>query len=94
MLDKTGRTALYKEALKQYGAKHQLVIVMEELSELTKELSKEYRGIGSREALIEELADVVLMTESLEYILNCPTGLAVAIQKKAQKLKNHLYRGK
>lgn len=37
-----------------------LIIVMEELSELTKEISKWLRGKGDRISMIEELADVNL----------------------------------
>ena len=35
-----------------------LIIVMEELSELSKEISKELRGKGDKTNILEELADV------------------------------------
>lgn len=37
-----------------------LIIVMEELSELSKEISKELRGKGDKTNILEELADVQL----------------------------------
>lgn len=37
-----------------------LIIVMEELSELSKEISKELRGKGNKTNILEELADVQL----------------------------------
>lgn len=37
-----------------------LIIVMEELAELSKEISKELRGKGNKYSILEELADVQL----------------------------------
>lgn len=46
----------------------QIVIAMEELSELTKELSKVLRGRGDRTAIIEEIADVQIVMNMLQMI--------------------------
>lgn len=46
--------------LKKNGYQLQAVICMEEMSELTKALSKYARGIGDREEIGEEIADVIL----------------------------------
>ena len=43
----------------------QLVIALEELSELQKELCKHLRKKGKRENIIEELADVYIMAEQI-----------------------------
>lgn len=37
------------------------IIAMEELSELQKEISKELRGQGDRDGILEELADVLIV---------------------------------
>ena len=47
-----------------------VIIIMEELSELRKELSKIIRGKGERMALIEELADVALCINYIQEIFD------------------------
>ena len=56
----------YAEAVRAYGKQSQLV--MEEMSELTKELSKNLRGADNSKALAEEIADVEIMLEQLKVI--------------------------
>lgn len=56
---------IYEKLLKRYG-KDQLVVAMEEMSELTKELCKYLRGNGDVGHIIEEIADVEIMLEQLK----------------------------
>lgn len=58
----------YAEAVRAYGKQSQLVMAMEEMSELTKELSKNLRGADNFKALAEEIADVEIMLEQLKVI--------------------------
>ena len=58
----------YVEAVRAYGKQSQLVMAMEEMSELTKELSKNLRGADNFKALAEEIADVEIMLEQLKVI--------------------------
>ena len=58
----------YAEAVRAYGKQSQLVMAMEEMSELTKELSKNLRGADNAKALAEEIADVEIMLEQLKVI--------------------------
>ena len=58
----------YAEAVRAYGKQSQLVMAMEEMSELTKELSKNLRGADNSKALAEEIADVEIMLEQLKVI--------------------------
>lgn len=58
----------YAEAVRTYGKQSQLVMAMEEMSELTKELSKNLRGANNSKALAEEIADVEIMLEQLKVI--------------------------
>ena len=58
-----------KRAVDTYGKKMQMVVCIEEMSELQKELSKAIRGKGNPLALAEEIADVKIMLEQLPYIL-------------------------
>ena len=60
-----------------------IIIVMEELSELSKELSKAIRGKGERMDLIEELADTALCVKYLQEIFDISDEtLARAINMK------------
>lgn len=47
-----------RRALGTYGSVLQIVVTMEEMSELQKELCKDLRGRGSFEHIAEEIADV------------------------------------
>ena len=58
-----------KRAVDTYGKKMQMVVCIEEMAELQKELSKAIRGKGNVLALAEEIADVKIMLEQLPYIL-------------------------
>ena len=49
----------YAEAVRAYGKQSQLVMAMEEMSELTKELSKNLRGADNFKALAEEMGGSV-----------------------------------
>jgi NTP pyrophosphatase (non-canonical NTP hydrolase) len=50
----------YKKAIKTYGEKAQKLMAIEDMSELTKEICKDFRGQLNREHLIEEMADVTI----------------------------------
>lgn len=56
---------LYADAIGRWGEDSQIVLAIEELAELTKELTKFLRGDGSISKLAEEVADVEIMLEQL-----------------------------
>ena len=58
----------YNEAVRTYGKHSQLIMAMEEMAELTKELSKSIRGEHNTDAISEEMADVEIMLEQLKVI--------------------------
>lgn len=60
-----GFTSKQEELYAKYGKDHQINIVIEEMSELTKELLKDKRGKDNRPQIVEELADVEFV---LEYV--------------------------
>lgn len=55
----------YKTAIEKWGVALQLDMVIEEMSELTKEICKIKRGRGSLSDTIDEIADVSIMLEQL-----------------------------
>lgn len=82
---------LFKKAIDTNGETMQMIVAIEEMAELTKELSKHVRGENNKEAIIEELADVHIMLEQIMIMLDINLAeLAEMINKKAFKLENHL----
>lgn len=68
------------ELYKKYGKDLQINIVIEEMSELTKELLKDKRGKDNRENIVEEYSDVLF---TLEYV-------KIAFDIKDEEVKNVL----
>ena len=55
----------YNKAIELYGEKAQKLMAIEEMSELTKEICKDFRGKLDREHLIEEIIDVIITIDQL-----------------------------
>ena len=69
-----------------------LIIVMEELSELAKEISKELRGKGDSISILEELADVQLGIYYVQVIVGIQDeSLLKAMAVKMKRLASVLY---
>lgn len=69
-----------------------LIIVMEELSELAKEISKELRGKGDNTSILEELADVQLGIYYVQEIIGIQDeSLLKAMAVKMERLASVLY---
>lgn len=79
-----------KETVKKYGEK-QLIVAIEELSELQKELCKHLRGKGDKKHIIEETADVLIMVGNIrEYFDIKDDELSAVIQSKQQRTVNRM----
>ena len=76
---------LYQLVMDKHGVDAQLTVVIEELSELAKEVCKIKRNIGNLDHLAEEIADVEIMCEQLRYIYDL--DFAVEAWKKAKLLR-------
>ena len=61
---------VYKKAWEKYGEIAQMIVALEELSELQKEITKYLRGKDNFENIEEEIADVELMIAQIKYGLN------------------------
>ena len=55
----------YNKAIELYGEKAQKLMAIEEMSELTKEICKDFRGKLDREHLIEEMTDVLITMDQM-----------------------------
>ena len=84
-------TDTYKQAIETYGVRAQKLMAIEEMSELTKEICKDFRGKMEREHLIEEMADVLIMLDQM-LLLYKISGEEVGLMriKKVERLKERL----
>ena len=62
---------VFERALMQYGPDAQITMVMEEMSELQKELCKYRRGRANYDYIAEELADVSIMLDQMKLLFQC-----------------------
>ena len=69
-MEKQQEQEVYKEAIELFGITSQKVMVIEEMSELIKELCKELRDRGNVENIADELADVEITLAQIKHIYN------------------------
>ena len=81
---------LYQRVMDKWGADAQLTVVIEELSELIKEVCKIKRGMGDMTHLAEEVADVEIMCEQLRYIFDIDSVVDAWKESKLTRLANRL----
>lgn len=84
------RKYVYEHALDTYGIDAQVRMVIEEMSELTKELCKCYRGKANLDAIAEETADVTIMLEQLQMIFSINDEVCEHMDAKVQRLAGKL----
>lgn len=79
------------KAIEKYGDKQQKIVAIEEMSELTKEITKDLRGDANINNIVEEMADVHIMLMQLQkmYNINLQT-LFEKIEFKLERLKKRL----
>ena len=84
---------IIERSIKEYGRITQSVICMEECSELIQAVSKQIRGIGSKENLVEEMADVTICIEMLKDIYDIDdTEIGQQIQYKQDRMEQRMDR--
>ncbi len=82
MTEPVYRTLL--KAIRVYGSDAQLKVLLEEMSELQKEICKNWRGKDNAEQIAEEIADVEIMLAQTKIIF----GLESSVQKhRSLKIK-------
>lgn len=85
-------TAVCKRAVDAYGKEHQLIICMEEMAELTKELTKNLRGRRNLQDTSEEVADVEIMLEQVKVIFDLKEEVSEAKEAKLLRLQKRIIR--
>ena len=82
--------SVYVKLIEKYKDK-QLIVAIEELSELQKELCKSLRGNINKENIIEELADVLIMLDQLKIYFKIEDDeIRDIIDKKIERTKERL----
>lgn len=78
--------SIYKDAVDKWGVESQVFMAIEEMAELTKELSKAYRGKNNGDQIREEIADVEIMMMQMRYIFDIEDAGSID-EIKQEKLK-------
>ena len=80
------RAKVYTDALSTFGPNMQLIVALEEMSELQKEITKALRGNLHPMHLAEEVADATIMLEQLRQIFNINEEVCDMMDKKIARL--------
>lgn len=81
---------LYSRAMIQWGERRQILAFIEEMAELTVELSKCLNAKNSKGNVFEELADVEIMLEQMRLCFDW-TKVAGFKAEKLDRLERHLF---
>lgn len=79
-----------RAALEAFGAEAQMVMAIEEMSELTKELCKHRRGRDNVEAIAEEIADVEIMLRQMVILFDCAGQVEPFRRYKLERLAERI----
>ena len=85
------RRKVYARALAVNGLNAQLVVAVEELSELQKEICKLLRGKGIAAHLAEEIADATIMLEQLRLFLDVNDEVCRQMDAKVNRLAEKVF---
>ena len=83
-----------RKAIETFGAEHQQLVAIEEMSELQKELCKRYRGFDNREHIAEEIADVEIVLEQLTMMFGCKEKVREIRAEKVERLWGRICKAK
>ena len=79
-----------KAAIAHYGEQMQVIVAIEELSELQKELTKFLRGQADERHINEEMADVEIMLEQLKLMFGNRAAVTYWSHKKIDRLRKRI----
>ena len=82
--------AILRGALDTFGAESQTLVMMEEMSELQKELCKYARGAENMSWIAEEIADVQIMLEQMIILHGCAQLVREYRESKLERLRERL----
>lgn len=80
-----------QNAIEHYGRESQMVVAIEELSELVKELTKNLRGENNEGHIAEEIADVHIMLDQLELMFENVQSVRTWKERKINRLNARIH---
>ena len=92
-IDYEQRVQTYTNALIRFGKAIQLVVALEEMSEVQKEICKTMRGESNLDHLAEEIADATIMLEQVRLIFNLNDLVCEKMDEKVKRLDDKLKGG-
>lgn len=81
---------ILENALTTFGAEAQILMVMEEMAELQKELCKNLRGKDNVANIAEEIADVQIMLEQMTLLYDCEHAVQANREYKLMRLESRI----
>lgn len=84
------RMAVYRRAIETFGEDAQLWMVIEEMSELAKEICKFMRGKRCPADIADEIADVQIMLEQATMIFGVGDLVREHMDAKVERLKERV----
>ena len=81
---------VWRTTIGKWGSRLQLIVAVEEMSELTKEICKFNRSKADISAIAEEIADVSIMLEQLKIIFGCADKVEEYIDYKIKRLSERI----
>ena len=85
---------IFRRALEAFGAQAQVMMAIEEMSELTKELCKNGRGQENATHIAEEIADVQIMLRQMVMLFDCAGQVETFRRYKLERLADRIKEAK
>lgn len=89
-MQKSKEIAIYQKIIKKFGKEAQMIVAIEECSELQKAITKLLRGYDYITALSEEIADVEIMIEQLKIMFKNKKQVDEFIKFRLQRMEQLL----
>lgn len=84
---KANEDYILRDAVCTFGLNQQINIMIEEMSELTKELCKHLRGLGNNLHICEEIADVSIILDQMKIVFDKNHVIADIREQKLLRLE-------
>jgi len=83
---------IYKQTIEKWGEPLQIIVAIEEMSELTKALTKWFRQQTTKSKICEEIADVEIMLEQLRIMFDDSNKVDYFKRQKIKRLDNEIHK--
>ena len=89
-MEKQQEQKIFRDAIDYFGDTSQKIMVIEEMSELIKELCKELRDRGNIENIAEEVADVEITLSQIKMIYDIEEAVSKQRDYKLNRFSNRM----